>query len=149
MNPTPPLRDPLSEPVGVGDHPWIVFFDGHCGLCDRFVNFVLKRDPNGIFRFSPLQGETAARYLSPEEIQAVQSLVVATPQGLFRRSTGALRVLQQLGPLYNITALVLRFIPSPLRDLAYDFIARHRFKFFGRHDQCRLPTPAERERFLP
>jgi predicted DCC family thiol-disulfide oxidoreductase YuxK len=127
----------------------LIYYDGLCGLCDRFVRFVLARDRRGRYRFAPLQGSTArARlpsHLNPESFQTV----ILEDDGCYRvRSDAALAILAGLGGAWRAAAL-LRLIPRPLRDAVYDFVARHRFRWFGRRAECRVPSPEERERFLP
>jgi predicted DCC family thiol-disulfide oxidoreductase YuxK len=129
------------------DHS-IVYFDGWCGLCNRFVNFLLEHDRKRRIRFATIQGETAGRNL-PATYRRTPTTIVLEHQGRrFERSTAALMSLQLLGGAWRLAG-VLRLIPRPLRDLVYDWIARKRYSWFGKRGTCRLPTPAERERFLP
>jgi predicted DCC family thiol-disulfide oxidoreductase YuxK len=123
----------------------VVFFDGVCGLCSRSVDFILARDRTGAIRFAPLQGETAARELGDRRID---SIVVREGGRLYRRSAAVLRIASALGGVWRLLAALARPIPRPLRDLLYDVIARHRYRWFGKRDTCRLPTPEERARFL-
>jgi predicted DCC family thiol-disulfide oxidoreductase YuxK len=126
-----------------------VYFDGLCGLCDRFVEFVLRRDRRGRFVFAPLQGETARARLPADLRPEPLGTVVLEEEGRFRtRSDAALAVLTGLGGAWRAAA-ILRLIPRPLRDLVYDWIARHRLGWFGRRDACRIPAPEEQSRFLP
>ena len=127
----------------------IIYYDGLCGLCDRFVQFVLKRDLAGLYRFAPLQGTTARERLpEPPDPGALQTVVLEAA-GRFRvRSDAALAILTGLGGWWRAAAL-FRAIPRFLRDAVYDLIARHRSRWFGRREACRVPAPAERERFLP
>jgi predicted DCC family thiol-disulfide oxidoreductase YuxK len=127
----------------------IIYFDGQCGLCDRFVQFVLRRDRAARYRFAPLQGSTArervAASLGPESSQTV----ILEEGGRFRvRSDAALAILTGLGGAWRLAGL-LRVIPRPLRDAVYDLVARNRNRWFGRLAECRVPEPAERDRFLP
>ena len=127
----------------------LIYFDGLCGLCDRFVGFVLPRDHKKQYHFAPLQGTTARNRLPESPDPAALSTVVLEDGGRFRvRSDAALAVLAGLGGLWRLAAL-LRVIPRPIRDGVYDWIARHRFRWFGRREECRVPEPDERERFLP
>lgn len=137
-----------STHVDPGESP-IIFFDGVCGLCNWFVDFVLPRDRQGIFRFSPLQGETAREYLSAEEIEALKTVVLVDESGTYRQSTAVLRVLRRLSGVWPLIAGLLRLVPPPLRDLGYRLVARNRYRFFGRKEACRMPSADERQRFLP
>lgn len=129
------------------DEAPIVFYDGECGLCHRFVQFILARDQAGTFRFAPLQGPTAAR-LIPEFAAELGSVVLRDETGVHQKSEASLRVLARLGGLWTL-ATPLRAIPRGLRDLVYGFVANRRYGWFGAADACALPPPAARTRFLP
>lgn len=145
------VRDVASASVATFVPPEgpVVFFDGVCGFCNRSVDFVLSRDRAGRIRFAPLQGETAQRLLSPADVANLNSLVLWTPAGAYRRTAAVCRILWLLGGGWAICGTLLWLIPRPLRDLGYALIARNRYRLFGRKETCRLPTPAERARFLP
>lgn len=132
-------HDPASPPI--------VFYDGECGLCHRFVQFVLARDRAGTFRFAPLQGPTAAR-LIPGRAAGLGSVVLRDETGTYDRSEASLRILARLGGPWTLTR-PLRLIPRAVRDAVYGFVARHRYGWFGQADACTLPSPAARSRFLP
>jgi predicted DCC family thiol-disulfide oxidoreductase YuxK len=127
-----------------------IFYDGHCGLCHGFVRFVLAEDRPGAFRFAPLQGETfasaydgAARHALPDSV-----VVRAADGGTLVRSAAALRVLEGLGGAWRAQAIALRIVPRPLRDRAYDGLARIRKRLAGWPDQaCPILPPALRARF--
>jgi predicted DCC family thiol-disulfide oxidoreductase YuxK len=132
----------------------ILLYDGVCGLCNFWVQFALERDPNGRFRFAPLQGSTAARILArhgkdPAALDTVYLVLDpdAPAERLLTKGRAIGRVLHELGGLWTIPGL-LRFLPDFLLDLGYDFVARNRYRWFGRHDSCPIPTPAQRARFL-
>jgi len=124
----------------------IIFFDGVCNLCNGFVDFLVKRD-QGQFTFAPLQGETAARTLPLELRQDLKTVVLWSQGQTFEKSDAALMVLQQLGGIWGLMR-VFWALPAPVRNLAYDLIAANRYRIFGKRESCRLPTPAERQRFL-
>ena len=129
-------------------HP-ILFFDGVCGLCNRTVDLLIRRDRAGVLRFAPLQGETAARLLPEADVRGLASVVLVDEAGTYRRSDAIARVLRHLGGRYRFYGTALRMIPRPLRDLGYRFVAKIRYRVFGKKETCRLPTAAERGRFLP
>jgi predicted DCC family thiol-disulfide oxidoreductase YuxK len=147
----------LEAKNGEADRPTnVVFFDGVCGLCHRFVDFVLSRDHRGSIRFAPLQGETANRVVSDEwrvasdGTSTVKTVVWLDAGGReFVRSAAVVRVLWLLGGLWWWIGWLLWLIPLPLRDLGYRIVAASRYRLFGKTESCRLPTPAERMRFLP
>ena len=125
----------------------ILFFDGVCGLCNRFVDLMLKADSRDRFRYAPLQGETALDILGPQD-EDPRSFLLMDQEIQYEQSDAVLRALRRLGGSWRLIA-VLYVFPRPLRDLVYRLVARNRYRWFGRRDACRLPTPEERNRFLP
>jgi len=148
MTAAEPTPSGLASEAGALDPP-VVFYDGDCGLCHRSVDFLLSHDRLGRLRFSPLQGEAAAEHLPPERLRDLDSVCLIDSRGLHLRSSAILRALVHMGGAWRLMRVVL-LVPAPLRDAAYNFIARNRIQWFGRPaDACRLPSPDERERFLP
>lgn len=135
------------------DQPELIFYDGHCGLCHRWVKFVLARDPAGrAFAFSPLQGETIKQKLSPDQREQLpDSLVLLRADGaVLTRSAGVNYMLDKLGGRSRLSAWLMRPIPRVLRDFGYDCVARVRKKVFGEPtDTCPILPPDLRQRFLP
>lgn len=127
----------------------LVLFDGVCNLCNTAVYFLIQRDRTGELRYASLQsavGRSRLHALGPAAAFG-DSIVLIEHGRAYGRSTAALRLLAYLRwpwPLLGIA----RLIPLPLRDAAYDFIARHRYRWFGRQDECPLPRPEWRARFL-
>lgn len=138
-----------TEPQGVASAGPIVFFDGVCGLCNTTVDWIVKRDRRGIFRFAPLQGETAAERLSKADTEQLSSLVLIMDGQTYRKSSAVARILWQLGAWHQVAGTLLWVIPRPMRDWGYTVVARNRYRWFGKKESCRLPTPEERGRFLP
>lgn len=129
--------------------PHILFFDGVCGLCNHSVDFILQRDRDRKFVFAPLQGETAKAELSASDLANLNSIVLKTPRGQYRRSSAIVRILWYLGGFWTVLGVLLWLVPLPLRNLGYRAVSATRYWFFEKKETCRLPTPAERERFLP
>lgn len=128
--------------------PPVAFFDGVCNLCNASVNFLLERDRRALLRFAPLQGATfAALARDHPELAGIDSFVLWDGARVHTRSSAALRAGMMLGWPWRLGGALLA-VPRPLRDLAYDFIARRRYRWFGRRDSCRMPTPELRARFL-
>jgi len=127
----------------------VLFFDGVCGLCNTFVDMLLTGDRHGVLLVAPLQGPTAEERL-PTELRGddLTTVVYQRNGTTFTRSTAALRALHDIGGIWK-PAAVLLIIPAPIRNLFYDFVARNRYRWFGRKAGCRLPSPEERARFLP
>jgi predicted DCC family thiol-disulfide oxidoreductase YuxK len=129
-------------------HP-ILLFDGVCNLCNASVQFVLKRDPEGRFRFASLQSEAAQELLAQfEHAPADLSTVVLIENGqLYTKSDAALRAARRLPGLWPLLYGFI-ILPRFLRNGVYDWIARNRYRWFGREEQCMLPRPEWKERFL-
>ena len=133
--------------------PALILFDGVCNLCNGAVLFVIDRDPHARFRFAPLQSAEARRRLAahgPEAermADALSSILLLEDGRLHTRSTAALRIARRLTwPWPLLSALTI--VPNVVRDAVYDWVARHRYRWFGREEACRIPTPSLRARFL-
>jgi len=120
-----------------------------CNLCSRSVQFILKRDRRGIFRFASLQSPTGQSFLPGSGLptDALNSFVLLDNNKTYTRSSGALRVVKKLGFPWSLL-YILRIIPRPVRDKVYDWIARNRYRWFGKKETCWLPRPEWKERFL-
>lgn len=130
--------------------PAIVLFDGGCGLCNGWVQFLLARDHRHTFRFAALQSEAGQRMLRErgiDERDAFSSMVLLDGARVYQRSAAVLETLRRLGGAWSLATLAL-WLPVRVRDWIYDFIASRRYQWFGRLDTCRVPTAAERARFL-
>jgi predicted DCC family thiol-disulfide oxidoreductase YuxK len=135
-------------------HP-ILLYDGVCGLCNRLVQFILRRDRNAVFRFASLQSALAASILArhganPSTLDTVYAVVnyELPDEYLLSRSDAAIFVLKQLPGLWRAAALLVQLVPKFLRDAAYNVIARNRYAIFGRSEICPLPSEEDRTRFL-
>jgi predicted DCC family thiol-disulfide oxidoreductase YuxK len=129
-------------------HP-IVLFDGICNLCNGAVQLILRRDPAGRFRFASLQspaGEEMQTRLGIDP-KALDSILLVEGERWYRESDAALRIAVGLGGIWKAAAL-LRLMPRPLRDALYRWVARNRYRWFGKQETCWLPTPELRGRFL-
>lgn len=128
----------------------IILFDGVCNLCNTAVLFVIKRDPGAYFRFASLQSDEGKALLQQYHIAAPatpESLVLIEDGKAWRFSAAALRIFKKLKSWHRILYPFI-FLPAFLRDPIYKFIARNRYRWFGRQESCRLPTPELRQRFL-
>jgi predicted DCC family thiol-disulfide oxidoreductase YuxK len=126
----------------------IVLFDGVCNFCNGAVNFIIKHDRAGRFKFAPLQSETGERLRSEHDISAkTDSLVLIENGKAYTHSTGGLRIAKGMGGIWQF-AYVLIIVPKPIRDWFYRSFARNRYKWFGKKEVCMIPTPEVRERFL-
>ena len=139
-----PRESVLSTP---SPHP-IVLFDGDCGLCNASVNFIIDRDPAAIFQFAPLQSDLGRQLLLEHRLDPspIDTLVLVEDGLAYVRSTAALRICRHLRwPWPLLRALAI--IPRPLRDLAYNWVARHRKRWFGDGKNCRISDPLRVHRF--
>lgn len=125
----------------------VIYFDGHCGLCNGFVDFVMKHDHQGKFMFSPLQSEYAKTHLPEEYTTDLKSVIVQIEGHTFKKSKAVFKVLKEMNGTWSMLAH-LDFLPDPILNFGYDFIALNRYKMFGKRETCRLPTPSERKRFI-
>jgi predicted DCC family thiol-disulfide oxidoreductase YuxK len=125
----------------------ILFFDGVCNLCNFFIDFLIKRKQASALFFAPLQGPTAQKMLAPSFTQKVDSVIYLKNGQVWRESSAALMVLADLGGVWALARFFL-VIPTVVRDGTYRWVARNRYKVFGKRDTCRLPSQEERRRFL-
>ncbi len=127
----------------------IVLFDGDCLFCDRSVQFIIKRDPAAHFQFASLQSELGQELIAKHNVPAtVDSLILIEKDNAYIKSTAALRIAKKLDGLWHLVYLCI-LIPSPIRDGVYNYIANHRYRWFGKKDDsCALPSPEVRKRFL-
>lgn len=128
----------------------ILYFDGVCNLCNAVVQWVIKRDKQEQFRFASLQSEAGQSMLMsyfPEKSKIPDSVLLEIDGMLYTKSSAAIKLLQMLGGIYKLSVIALA-VPRFIRDAVYDFIARNRYKWYGKRDSCILPTPELKSRFL-
>ena len=137
----------------------VVLFDGMCNFCDASVNFIIERDTAGYFKFAPLQSEVGRELASKHGLKfeaeksrasehaSLDSVILIEDGNAYTHSTGALRIARHLDGLWS-WAYPLIIVPRPIRDFFYRLFARYRYRMFGRKDECAVPTPEIRERFL-
>ena len=131
----------------------VILFDGVCNLCNAAVRWVVERDLNGRFDFASLQSEAARDRLSgtdpPTDVHALpDSIVLIDGDGsVHMRSSAAIGIARELGFPWSLFAVV-KVVPRPLRDAVYRFVARNRYRWFGRRDTCSVPAPDVAARFL-
>jgi len=141
----------MSNPEVESDS-FLICFDGHCLLCNSWVDFLIKRDRKNVFTFTSLQSNGGRNALlkhgySENKLEAIDSIVVLKADQISIRSDAAIEILVALGGIYKISKL-LKLIPPSLRNLVYDTVAKRRYRWFGRRDICRIPSPEESHKFL-
>ena len=127
----------------------IVLFDGLCNLCETSVLFIMRHDKKGRFKFARLQSETGARLLDAAGMKKDRSdtLVLVRNGTTFTKSTAALEIARGLDWPWRM-AYPLIIVPRQLRDAAYSFIAKNRYRWFGKKDRCALPSGDMKKRFV-
>jgi predicted DCC family thiol-disulfide oxidoreductase YuxK len=127
----------------------VILFDGVCNLCNGAVAWVIERDTRAYFRFASLQSSAARSALSAAGAPAIMpdSIVLLDADGVHVRSDAALRIAAALGMPWSLLS-VARIVPRFVRDAVYDYIARNRYRWFGRRDACMLPAAGVADRFL-
>jgi predicted DCC family thiol-disulfide oxidoreductase YuxK len=147
------LNSESGLPPGAADvklhNKSVVLMDGVCHLCQGLVRFIIPRDPEAQFMFAPLQSEVAAKLLLEGGLdpKSMDTVVLVENGVFYTESAAALRIARRLRFPWPM-AYVFILVPRPLRNVLYRFVARNRYRWFGRDEQCLLPTPEIRQRFL-
>jgi len=129
--------------------PAIILFDGVCNFCNSAVNFVIRRDSEGYFKFAALQSAAGEDLLDKYGIHKVEtdSVVLIEDENAYLHSSAALRIARKLSGLWPLLYGLI-IVPKSIRDWGYKLFANYRYRLFGRQDQCMIPTPEIRARFL-
>ena len=128
----------------------LILFDGVCNLCIGSVQYIIKRDKKDRFRFTPIQSEVGQYIIEKYRIDTVKrdSVILYSGKfGIFYKSSAALRIASCLGFPTNILIIFL-VVPQIIRDWVYDFIAKNRYKWFGKRENCMTPTPEIQSKFI-
>lgn len=128
----------------------IILFDGICNLCDSTVQYIIKKDKKDVFRFVALQSEIGQQILKHIGIdpKQIDSIVLYEPgTAYFYKSSAAIEIAKELGGFISLIG-VFRILPEALRNSIYDYVARNRYKWYGKKDNCMIPTPELKSKFL-
>ena len=127
----------------------IILFDGVCNLCNTAVQFVIKRDRNGLFKFASLQSAFGQHNLEKHRLpkSTFNSFILLENETVYTKSTAALRVARRLAGVWPLIYIFI-IIPAFIRNYLYDFVANNRYKWFGKHESCWVPTPELKNKFL-
>ena len=127
----------------------VILFDGVCNLCSGSVQFVIKRDRAARFKFAALQSSTASELLKDFKIpfEELSTIILVKGNQYWAKSDAALEIAKGLNGLWPLL-YIFKLVPKVLRNSIYDWIARNRYKWFGKKDECWIPTPELRQRFL-
>lgn len=135
---------------GVPKDKRLILFDGVCNLCNSSVLYVIKRDKKNLFMFAPLQSQVGKQIIEKYNIDTskVDSIILYTPEkGIVSKSTAALKIASKLSFPTN-TLSVFLIVPAFIRNWVYDFIAKNRYKWYGKKEACMVPTPELKSKFL-
>ena len=127
----------------------IILFDGICNLCNSSVNFIIDHDKKNEFRFASLQSEAGQDLLKKfhRNVNDFDSIILVENGEHYERSSAVLKIVKKFPGLWKLLYLFI-IVPKPLRDFVYDIIADNRYKWFGKTECCRVPTPELKEKFL-
>lgn len=136
MNNLPPNKD-------------VVLFDGVCNFCNDSINFVIDRDPNNHFVFAPLQEQTGQEILKKYQLLTsdFDTVMLLRKGKIYTKSSAALQIARKMSGAWPLFFLFW-IVPPFIRDSAYDILAKNRYKWFGKEEACRMPTPELRSRFI-
>ncbi|HJD86994.1 MAG TPA: thiol-disulfide oxidoreductase DCC family protein [Empedobacter falsenii] len=127
----------------------IILFDGICNLCNQSVQFVIEHDKRNQFRFASLQSDFGQNFLKENDLDAAQfdSVVFIEDDKFYTKSSAALKIAKHLDGITSCLHFFM-IVPKPLRDIVYSFIAKNRYRWFGKQESCWLPTPELKAKFL-
>lgn len=129
----------------------LILFDGVCNLCNSSVVYVIKRDTKNKFLFAPLQSDSGEKVINRFDINTKEtdSILLFNPQTdkINYKSTAALKIAKQLGFPINLLGVFL-IVPKFIRNWVYDYIAKHRYQWYGKKEACMIPTPELKAKFL-
>ena len=137
-----------SEGMSPSNHP-VLLFDGTCNFCSASVQFILRRERDSNLHFAALQSEAGQQLLIEHDMppDRMDSMILIDQEQAFDRSNAALRVTKHLRAPWS-WARIFIFVPKPLRDWCYRILAKNRYRIFGQSEECMVPTPELKSRFL-
>ena len=128
----------------------IILFDGVCNLCNTTVQFVIKKDKDDLFRFTALQSEAGQKLLTERNIDTenIDSIIFIEPNvAYYTKSTAALEIGKNLKGLRTLSSILL-WLPESFRNIVYDFVAKNRYKWYGKKESCMIPTQELKNKFI-
>lgn len=127
----------------------IIFFDGVCNLCNFWVKYVLRNDPEGIFCFSSLQSDFTENFLSQNNINSDLETIIFFSEGKFlKESDAVISILFKIGGFNRLLSKIIKLLPPKFRNGLYNFISRKRYRLFGKKEHCMVPNESIKKRFL-
>lgn len=128
----------------------LILFDGVCNLCNSSVQYVINHDKHDVFLFAPLQSETGKKIISHFNINTAKTdsiILYSEEKGIVYKSTAAIKIALKLGFPQNLLSVFL-IVPPFIRNWVYNFIAKNRYKWYGKREECMIPTPELKSKFL-
>ena len=127
----------------------IIFYDGHCNLCNGFINAIIKLDKKSIFLFAPLNGNHAKNLLKKNNIKntTIDSVVLFSNNSISYKSKAVIEILISLGGIYRVLVMT-KIIPRAILDWIYDIVAKNRYSWFGKQNHCMVPDKKIISKFL-
>jgi predicted DCC family thiol-disulfide oxidoreductase YuxK len=128
----------------------IILFDGICNLCDASIQYIIKKDKNDVFRFVALQSDLGKEIISyiKIDISKIDSIILYEPKiAYYYKAEAALRIAKELGGTVSLLS-IFRFLPNGLTNFVYDYVAKNRYKWYGKKEECFIPTPELKAKFL-
>jgi predicted DCC family thiol-disulfide oxidoreductase YuxK len=125
----------------------IILFDGVCNFCNGSVKFIIEHDRRDYFRFAPLQSNIGQKYAEKFDLSDIDSIILIEGEKAWTHSTAALKIARNLGGIWSVLYLLI-IVPRFIRDFFYRLFAKNRYRLFGKTDQCLIPTPEIRQKFL-
>lgn len=129
------------------EYPAVILFDGVCNLCNGAVRFVIERDKKNYLHFAPIQSEVAKQLTGNKNIESSATFILVEDGKIYHRSTAALQVCRHLSGGWKLLYSLI-IIPAFIRDAVYNFVAKNRYKWFGKKDTCMIPTSENKSKFL-
>lgn len=128
----------------------IILFDGVCNLCNGAVQFIIKRDLQNRFQFAALQSDTGKQLVSDRniDVELIDSIILIEPNiAYYVKSTAALKIGEELKGVRTLSSILL-WLPESFRNIVYDFIAKNRYKWYGKKESCMIPTEEMKSKFI-
>jgi len=140
---------PIGITANMKQEKALILFDGVCNLCESSVQFILLRDEQAYFQFASLQSDSANKILTQHGLKTsnFDSIVLIENGKIYQRSDAALRIAKQLSGAWKLFYAFI-IVPRFIRDAVYNIVAKNRYRWFGKKNECMLPKPEWKHRFL-
>lgn len=133
----------------ISENYTVILYDGECGFCNHWVQWILRRKPSEKMRFMPLQSDTGRQILKDNQLDFdLNSIVVVDKDIAYQKSRAIQLILKNINSPYRYASVLLHVIPTIIADTVYDFIAKHRYKIIGKSNVCDIPLPEQRRFFI-